>query len=781
MMAPGGWAHWIKITPKKDAVALAYDGVDWDALNDQWGAAGAASVGFLYGTIDLPTGGGWIIDAPGVGGLYIDGKRYIGNPYATGPPFYSPAPLEAGRHRILLRAGGMGPKQVTFRLLSQVEAVFVNMGDLTLPDLVADEALDAYGAAPVVNCTGRVLRDAVLRFGDGERILRSVVSLPPLEPEAILKIPFLVRTARPLAAGERCPQEISIQLEGETYAYPCSLRVRAPRETRRNTFLSREDGSVQMYGVLPPSADVADRAALILSLHGASVAADGQVAAYMPKDWAYVVAPTNTRPFGFDWQDWGRRNALETLDDALARFPIDPDRVLLAGHSMGGHGTWHVGVSTPGRFAAIAPSAGWGSFETYFPFTLRRDATLADPRLLSIWRRAMSPDNPYPFLGNLRGTPIFVLQGEKDDNVMPMHARMLAEDAREEGARVIYREVPKMGHWWDDPKTPGVDCIDLSEMMDFLKTQRRDPHPREVHIGTADLGTCDRSGWIVIDEAFHPFDSVQVDARLDEGSVADADRTIEITTSGARGFSISPAGLVSPGRIAIRIDGQALGTDWEEGKIHLRRNGEEGDDGGRWKVITRAAPPPRRRAPIKAAYFEPFVLVYGTRGPAAEVAAMRRVAVLDAQGWYQRADGYAPVFPDTSVTQEMIASRNLILYATPGSNAVLERIAPRLPIRVARDGIAVGDRRYLDGPLAARFAYPNPLAPDRLIEVVEGTGLDGFALAASSNPCYSGSGYPDFVVYGAEVRRAGWGGLRAAGFFDDEGRIRVEGGDAWLR
>jgi S-formylglutathione hydrolase FrmB len=30
----------------------------------------------------------------------------------------------------------------------------------------------------------------------------------------------------------------------------------------------------------------------------------------------------------------------------------------LTGHSMGGHGTWHLGVHDAGRFAVIGPSAG---------------------------------------------------------------------------------------------------------------------------------------------------------------------------------------------------------------------------------------------------------------------------------------------------------------------------------------------------------------------------------------------------------------------------------------
>ena len=43
----------------------------------------------------------------------------------------------------------------------------------------------------------------------------------------------------------------------------------------------------------------------------------------------------------------------------------DPDRIYLTGHSMGGHGTWHLAANDPDRWAAIAPSAGWISFDTY--------------------------------------------------------------------------------------------------------------------------------------------------------------------------------------------------------------------------------------------------------------------------------------------------------------------------------------------------------------------------------------------------------------------------------
>lgn len=47
----------------------------------------------------------------------------------------------------------------------------------------------------------------------------------------------------------------------------------------------------------------------------------------------------------------------EMLDDAIARYPIDTNRIYLTGLSMGGIGTWYFAYHTPQRFAAIGPIA----------------------------------------------------------------------------------------------------------------------------------------------------------------------------------------------------------------------------------------------------------------------------------------------------------------------------------------------------------------------------------------------------------------------------------------
>ena len=65
---------------------------------------------------------------------------------------------------------------------------------------------------------------------------------------------------------------------------------------------------------------------------------------------------------------WSRRSE--------RRLPVDPDRVHLMGHSMGGWGTWWIALRNPGLFASIAPMAGWA------PLDLLRNARHLAPYII---------------------------------------------------------------------------------------------------------------------------------------------------------------------------------------------------------------------------------------------------------------------------------------------------------------------------------------------------------------------------------------------------------------
>jgi predicted peptidase len=51
---------------------------------------------------------------------------------------------------------------------------------------------------------------------------------------------------------------------------------------------------------------------------------------------------------------------LALLDEIEVKYAVDTRRVYLTGISMGGFGTWNLGLNHPEKFAAIAPICGGG-------------------------------------------------------------------------------------------------------------------------------------------------------------------------------------------------------------------------------------------------------------------------------------------------------------------------------------------------------------------------------------------------------------------------------------
>ncbi|HLQ45850.1 MAG TPA: hypothetical protein VK137_14020, partial [Planctomycetaceae bacterium] len=67
------------------------------------------------------------------------------------------------------------------------------------------------------------------------------------------------------------------------------------------------------------------------------------------------------------------------------------------------------------------------------------------------------------------------------------------------------------------------------------------------------------------------------------------------------------------------------------------------------------------------------------------------------------------------VTDEHIANSNLVLWGDPSSNAVLKKIADKLPLHWDDREIIVGDDKFPVDRHAAIAIAPNPLNPNRYV------------------------------------------------------------------
>ncbi len=778
VLATGGWVYWEKVEVDSTGwLTTNYPNVKWDTLQDFYGISALFNSGYACAEIEVPQRSRALAIAKRCG-FSINKQSYAGDIYGHGY-VEVPVVLEKGINRIWVRLGGAGDDRVFFKLVPVDNDVRLITKDATLPDLVyADSTGPFLAALPISNTTDdwpRNTRNAQLIVGGGVFEV-DTFDLPPIAPMSFYKAPFEFALGALLpdsVPGDTLILPVAVVWEGGQTEATLKLRCRRPDQSRKETFISSIDFSVQYYGIMPPeNYDPSKEYPLIFSLHGAGVEAIGLVGAYTQKDWAFVVSPTNRRRFGFDWQDWGRLDALEVLQQVKERYPIDEDRIHLTGHSMGGHGVWHVGLTHPDLFASASPEAGWTNHELYVPWTWQKSAIYAEPWQLEIRNQALRTDNQLARVENASNLPIYILQGGADDNVPAFQARLYAKRLAQLGFSYHYEEVPGKPHWWSDD---GVSCVDWSDLMEFMQEQVRDPYPENVYYRSADLTQENGAYWLEI----QTIENRMQDAII-EGWVEDDG--YRIRTVNVSRFALRLREKKAGTKIALIIDDDTLSTIAKTDSIvfekaiqktrHLLLSTRKGAQFGTtteriWQVAetdTYLLPHP----PIKGAYYEPFILVYGTIGDSVTTAKLFSMARGEAQAWWVRANGRTMIVPDTAVTEEMINSYNLILYGNATENAITAGIEKSLPIRIEDGRFVFADEILPPEATASLFVYRNPLNPNKKVLVREGIGSEGLKLSGYFSTMYSGAGLPDYIIWSKEVSDKGWGGVIKAGFFDED-------------
>lgn len=374
-----------------DGVELAGGEIKhWSVIGtnkDGWYENDALQGGYVYAPVSVRSNCVMILQAEGDSLVYVNGAPRVGDPYEYGY-VQLPVPLHAGTNDLLFECGR---GRLKFSLAAPARPVTINLADTTLPDLIAGEPMDTWGAAVVVNATGETRTGLFIRASiGGQHAVQMPV--PAMLPFSVRKVGFRlrgkesgdikgnleqIRAVLPdTPRNESGEVKVSLQLtlvgnkaekHKELDSATTVLRIRRQDQIQKRTFISAIDGSVQYWALNPahPIHRNHPPLAMFFSTHGAGVEALGQAEAYEPKSWGNIVVPTNRRPYGFDWEDWGRLDALEVLNIAKDELHPDPQRIYLAGHSMGGHGAWQLGALFSDHFAAVGISAGWISFFSY--------------------------------------------------------------------------------------------------------------------------------------------------------------------------------------------------------------------------------------------------------------------------------------------------------------------------------------------------------------------------------------------------------------------------------
>lgn len=744
----GGEKQWKKVIAKENGE------VENEALNG----------GYAYTTVTLAAAGTMLLDASGHSMVYVNGQPRAGDVYSNGIMLL-PVALRAGENTFLF-AGGRG--RLAARLRPTDGKPFFSDRDWTLPDVIVGETDPLYAGVVIANPAARALTGAriVAQVAGGDDV---TTPLPPIPALSARKCPVLLASPGIIEGARTPPVRLELFLDDGTKVaeHTLALDPRHAGERHKRTFISDIDGSVQYYAVTPPAAPV-ESPALFFSVHGASVEATNQAAAYASKSWGIVVAPTNRRPYGFDWEDWGRLDALDVLDRAQRRFRTDPHRTYLTGHSMGGHGSWQLSVHYPDRFAAVGPSAGWISF---FSYGGTDRASSDDPRVRILQRAANSSDT-LALLENLRTMGVYILHGDADDNVPVSEAREMRRRLGEFHRDYDWHEQPGAGHWWESSDEPGAECVDWPAMFDFFARHRR-PAPnevRDVDFRTEAPSVSDRCDWVRVVQQQCSYEISHVTMHVDPHK-----RRFLGTTDNIRRlrFDVGAAGLIGRGGGTIMLDGQSLefAADRSGGEIDLVR------DGGKWAfsgAVAANEKTPVRGGPFRDAFRHRFIFVYGTQGDEDENAWALAKARFDAESWWYRGNGGVDVVADAGFDVAAERDRSVILYGNAMTNAAWKSLLGESPVQVSNGAVQIGRRKISGDDLLCLFIRPRPGSDVASVGVIAGSGVAGARLADRIPYFLAGVAFPDCTVLSTGVLREGASGVRAAGFFGPDWTI--EGG-----
>lgn len=123
------------------------------------------------------------------------------------------------------------------------------------------------------------------------------------------------------------------------------------------------------------------------------------------------------------------------IDICVKEYNVLNDRICITGSSMGGFGTWSMGLTYPNFFSSIAPVAG-GEMS---------------------WRAL-----------NLKSTPVYAVHGNKDNVVPYIYSRLMTDSVNAAGGNAELKILDGYGH------NDGIEfAYEKTDIINWLLKQRR--------------------------------------------------------------------------------------------------------------------------------------------------------------------------------------------------------------------------------------------------------------------------------------------------------------------
>ncbi|MGL4551468.1 MAG: hypothetical protein ACRC33_09800 [Gemmataceae bacterium] len=399
----------------------------------------------------------------------------------------------------------------------------------------------------------------------------------------------------------------------------------------------------------------------------------------------------------------GETDVWEAIGAVWKSCPIDDGRVVLRGFSMGGAGTWHLGLHHPGAWCAIGPGAG---FTTTKGYVARLNVTPVQEKTLHIYDAVDYAENAF-------NVPVVAYSGE--DDPQKKAADNIEASLRKIGIKMTHLVSPKTGH----TTPPAYQKLLAAEYAKYTHSGVN-RSPKTVRFITHTLRYC-FCHWVYIDA----LDEHYTPARVEAEKLAPG---FTVKTHNVRLLSLRYDGLESTKALKVVIDGQTLDAVPIAGEKDLRFVSLQ-KKAGKWahwdRTIRLSEKLHRIQGPIDDAFMDSFLCVRGTGTPWNKAVDAYARADLDRfqREWSKYLRGDLRVKDDKDVTEDDIKNHALVLFGDPGSNSLLAKMLPKLPLTWTKDKLTWNGKTYdaaTHVPAFIQPAPPNSSGPVRYLVVNSG-------------------------------------------------------------
>ncbi len=499
------------------------------------------------------------------------------------------------------------------------------------------------------------------------------------------------------------------------------LNVRGASVAR--AYRSAIDGSLQPYAVSFPEEYAKDQARvwrIDVVLHGRDTGLtevkflhehSGDRPA--PKEHDFVQIDIFGR--GNNAYRWaGETDVFEALTNFVARERaggrdklLDLSRVVLRGFSMGGAGTWHIGLHRPDQWCVLGPGAG---------FTTTHGYIAGLPEKLPDYQEAcLRIYDAVDYAENAFDVPIVAYSGA--DDKQKAAADSIESRLKALGIPMTHLIAPGLGHQFPAEWQRKAQA----EYAKHLEKGRSE-YPKKVRFVTYTLKypSCD---WVGLMALGRHYEKASVEAELhDDG--------FNVKTANIRLLSLRlPPGSI--GNPAINIDNQkfeAVPSLTPDGRrwVYLQRRGNSWSTALRERLVYDQERHPYKApgltGPIDDAFTTAFLCVRGTGKPwhpAMQKYADENLRRFQAE-WAKYLRGDLPIKDDTEVTSEDIAGRNLVLFGDPASNSLIGQVVDALPLQWTKERITLAGQSVSPADHVPVLIAPSPLNARRYVVLNSG-------------------------------------------------------------